>query len=420
MPSRRRERNNKGHDERQPMSSCLGSHQHDEGCLREHFCYRHDTPKGLKERPISPPQHDGISNPRDHQDQHQRFLLGLLLILSIWRHCPLVESYAIVHIPAIVHRRQETILSHSALKPLESPPDADDKLERRNQRWVVVVDDEEDIRLAVGDYMYDQGYHVTACSDAESLLDLCDRALVEQKRLEEQRQERFAGDDGTNGDNDAGRKAVEAASRLPDAIVSDVRMPGGKNGVELVKSIRSHPSPVLSKVPLVLLTAKAMTQDRIEGYRAGADVYLPKPFAPEELLSIVDNLIDRREQRASATHSSTTTDNNNINNNPAREAITDAHIPDLLALKREMEDIKEIMKRNAANVVQKTDVYLTDAEREVLELVCDGYTNAEIAAARNVGVITVNRMITKLYEETQTRTRTGLVKWAVSTGYVAG
>jgi DNA-binding NarL/FixJ family response regulator len=302
------------------------------------------------------------------------------------------------------------------------------KVQRRRKYWVVVVDDEEDLRLAVGDFLFDKGYHVTACSDAPALLEVCNEILADQ-----QQQQTTARIDNTDRDDKQQSQEYENQSRLlqrsngtrtgtrlPDAIISDVRMPGGPTGIELVKMIRSHPSPELRTIPIVLLTAKALTQDRIEGYKAGADFYLPKPFSPDELVSIVDNMISRKEQRKQAAEMVTAASTSlSTDRNDRRESISPLHIPDLLTLKQELEEIKGIMKQNAASVVQKTDVYLTDAEREVLDLVCDGYTNAEIAEHCGVGIIKMNRMILKLYEKTQTRTRTELVRWAVSTGYVS-
>jgi hypothetical protein len=49
----------------------------------------------------------------------------------------------------------------------------DPKFVQRNKYWVVIVDDEEAIRMAVGNYLYDQGYQVTACADADALLEVC-------------------------------------------------------------------------------------------------------------------------------------------------------------------------------------------------------------------------------------------------------
>lgn len=237
----------------------------------------------------------------------------------------------------------------------------DPKFVERNKRWVIIVDDEESIRLAVGDYLFDNGYQVSACADADSMLVLC--------------------------------KEPKADGELPvpNAIISDIRMPG-KDGIELLGLIRADER--LARTPVILLTAKAMTKDRIDGYKAGADVYLPKPFDPEELLSILDNVIKRRKQMSGK------------NGN-------------LVELKQDMDNIKQIMKKNSVAVVKKTDVYLTDTERDVLELVCKGYTNAEISSERQVGVNGINTVIQKLYLETQARTRTELVRWAISHGYVS-
>ena len=188
-----------------------------------------------------------------------------------------------------------------------------------------------------------------------------------------------------------------AAQESPSEFVrrlsrhSDIRMPG-KDGIELLGLIRSDRR--LARIPVVLLTAKGMAQDRVQGYKAGADVYLSKPFDPDELLSIVDNLISRRQQMGGKGGG-------------------------LMDLKDDIDKIKQIMKRNSATVVKKTDIFLTNMEREVLELLCQGYTNLEIAEERNVGIIRINKVIQQLYTKTETRNRTELVRWAITTGYVS-
>jgi DNA-binding response OmpR family regulator len=232
----------------------------------------------------------------------------------------------------------------------------------RTKRWVVLVDDEEAIRMSVGDYLYDSGYRVTACADADAMLEVCAKPQ-------------------TNGELPA----------IPDVIVSDVRMPG-KDGLELVGLIRADER--LERVPIILLSAKGLTSDRIAGYKAGADVYLPKPFSPEELLSIIDNAILRRQQMT-------------------------GEKGQIVELKEDLSNIKQLLRKNGSRVVKATDVYLTPAEREVLDLLCKGYTNGEIAAERGVNVLGINRTIQKMYLATQTRTRTELVRWAISTGYVS-
>mmetsp|Transcript_105629 Transcript_105629/g.305652 ORF Transcript_105629/g.305652 Transcript_105629/m.305652 type:complete len:205 (-) Transcript_105629:706-1320(-) len=129
------------------------------------------------------------------------------------------------------------LLGHRRLMASSSDEDFDDFIHdplfiERNKRWVILVDDEEPIRMAVGDFLYDQGYQVTACADADAMLDLL-------------------ADDNADGE----------LQRMPDAIISDIRMPG-KDGIELLGMIRADEK--LSRVPVVLLTAKAMPSDRVQ------------------------------------------------------------------------------------------------------------------------------------------------------------
>lgn len=72
-----------------------------------------------------------------------------------------------------------------------------------------------------------------------------------------------------------------------DMIVMDVMMPG-ENGVALTRSLRET-----LDTPILLLTAKGDTDDRIKGLEAGADDYLPKPFEPKELLLRINAILRR-------------------------------------------------------------------------------------------------------------------------------
>ncbi len=72
-----------------------------------------------------------------------------------------------------------------------------------------------------------------------------------------------------------------------DLIVMDVMMPG-EDGLALTKSLRET-----RDVPILLLTAKGDTDNRIEGLEAGADDYLPKPFEPKELLLRINAILRR-------------------------------------------------------------------------------------------------------------------------------
>ena len=91
-----------------------------------------------------------------------------------------------------------------------------------------------------------------------------------------------------------GAQGLELArSFVPDLVVSDVMMPG-LDGNALFRRLREDPE--LELVPVVLLTAKASAESRIEGLRQGVDDYLVKPFDPRELRARVDNLIASRKR----------------------------------------------------------------------------------------------------------------------------
>ena len=84
-----------------------------------------------------------------------------------------------------------------------------------------------------------------------------------------------------------------ALSERPDLMISDVIMPG-MDGFELCEKVRKNPN--ISSLPIVLLTARILDQDKIEGMEAGADAYITKPFNLEVLRTTVDNLIKGRER----------------------------------------------------------------------------------------------------------------------------
>lgn len=82
-----------------------------------------------------------------------------------------------------------------------------------------------------------------------------------------------------------------------DLILLDIMLPG-INGLEVLRRIRK-----LSSVPVILLTARGDTLDKVSGLDAGADDYLPKPFAIEELLARIRSLLRRKNAWGSETPS---------------------------------------------------------------------------------------------------------------------
>ena len=81
-----------------------------------------------------------------------------------------------------------------------------------------------------------------------------------------------------------------AASGGYDGVILDVMMPK-MNGIQVLERLRAEGC----KTPIMMLTAKGQKDDRITGFNAGADDYLPKPFDPDELLSRVRAMLRRSE-----------------------------------------------------------------------------------------------------------------------------
>ena len=120
-------------------------------------------------------------------------------------------------------------------------------------KQLLVVDDDPSLLLAVSETLRAEGYEVvTARRGAEAM--------------------------------------VRVAESLPNLIISDIRMPG-MDGYALVRSLRSTPRTRL--VPIIFLTAKDETADRIAGFRTGVDAYITKPFEPEELVAVVKSILER-------------------------------------------------------------------------------------------------------------------------------
>ena len=113
---------------------------------------------------------------------------------------------------------------------------------------ILIVDDDDRIRILVKQYLQDNNYLVTTAKDAFDAKNKIDLIKF-------------------------------------DLIVLDIMMPK-KSGLEFTDELKKE-----NKVPIILLTAKGETDERVEGLERGADDYLGKPFEPKELLLRIKNIL---------------------------------------------------------------------------------------------------------------------------------
>jgi two-component system, OmpR family, phosphate regulon response regulator OmpR len=129
---------------------------------------------------------------------------------------------------------------------------------------LLVVDDDARLRNLLRRYLTDSGFRVTGVADAEEA-------------------------------------RAQLAAFAFDLIVLDVMMPG-ESGLDLTRALRTEKC-TSDRVPVLLLTAMAEPEDRINGLEQGADDFLAKPFEPRELVLRIRNILQRRpaaEEPASA------------------------------------------------------------------------------------------------------------------------
>ena len=91
-----------------------------------------------------------------------------------------------------------------------------------------------------------------------------------------------------------GKSGLELARRIvPDIVLSDIMMPV-MDGLEFCEQLKTDKA--ISHIPVILLTARSMDEQRAEGYEHGADAYIAKPFSLRLLLSRIENLIESRKK----------------------------------------------------------------------------------------------------------------------------
>ncbi len=222
---------------------------------------------------------------------------------------------------------------------------------------LLLVDDEPGVRLSVKEYLQEVGgFTVQVASNANEALQ-----MLEQK--------------------------------TPDLVISDVMMPQ-LDGFQFLKKLRDDPR--FKSLPVIFLTARGMTSDRILGYQAGVDAYLSKPFEPDELVALVENLLERRTATAGESASST----------------------DLEQIAQQIAAIRGMLDQRGGITQTPPPIRIdfTPREQSVLDLVAQGLMNKEIARRLETSVRNVEKYVSRLFSKTGTNSRTELVRYALEHG----
>jgi DNA-binding NarL/FixJ family response regulator len=212
---------------------------------------------------------------------------------------------------------------------------------------ILVADDDLGTRLSISDYLEISGYSVVTAEDGQKALSMVDRYQ-------------------------------------PHLIVTDITMPH-MDGYELVRQVRRQPAFRL--LPVIFLTARTNTEERIRGYQLGCDIYLPKPFDLDELGAVIRNLLERSQM-----------------------------IQSEWRLRLQANDMTEVEAEWAGKPktqVPDPSVDLTLREREVLKVLVDGLSNVQIGDRLHLSPRTVEKHVSSLLRKTQTNNRAELVRFAM-------
>jgi len=206
-----------------------------------------------------------------------------------------------------------------------------------NHKRLLLIDDDPNLILLVKDYLEFRGYEVVTAENGREALDVLER-------------------------------------EIPDMIICDVMMPE-MDGYSLVKHVREDPRT--SWVPVLFLSAKGQRQDRVKGLNTGADVYMVKPFEPEELVAQVESSLKQAAR---------------IADRPGK-----GH-------------------DSGPKIQVPFDVELTPTELRVVQFVARGMANREIADELNVSQRTIESHVSNMLGKTGLHNRTELARWAIENG----
>lgn len=223
---------------------------------------------------------------------------------------------------------------------------------------LLLVDDEPGLRQAVQAYLEDEGFTVQTASNAREGWDLLQRSS-------------------------------------PDLVITDIMMPQ-VDGYQFLQQMRDDPR--FETLPVIFLTARGMTTDRIQGYSAGVDAYLSKPFDPDELVAVITNLLSHRAA--------------------LNKAASDSETPNIADMAKQIAEIRAMLNQRGGIAQTPAPIKhdFTPREQSVLELVAEGLMNKEIARRLDTSVRNVEKYVSHLFSKTGTNSRTELVRYALEHG----
>ncbi len=204
----------------------------------------------------------------------------------------------------------------------------------KDNKKLLLIDDDPNLILLVKDYLEFRGYNVDTAENGREALEVLDQ-------------------------------------NVPDMIICDVMMPE-MDGYALVKHIREE--PVTNRIPVLFLSAKGQSQDRVKGLNEGADVYMVKPFEPEELVAQVESSLSQLKRWEQGRHKGLD---------------------------------------GAPTIIVPHNVDLTPTELKVVQLVAKGMANREIAQQLNVSQRTIESHVSNMLNKTSLNNRTELARWAI-------
>src|SRR4028118_607763 len=227
---------------------------------------------------------------------------------------------------------------------------------------ILVADDDFATRLSITDYLEITGYTVIPAENGKEAL-----GLVEEFQ--------------------------------PHLIVTDITMPE-MDGYEFVRRVRTRPAFRL--LPVIFLTERTSTQERIRGYQMGCDNYLAKPFELQELAAVIRSLLDRYALIAQAPSHSPKPEPTTPTE--ARSRANSQPEADLFTQKSETDD-RASTSQNAPRLTQR--------EREVLDLLTEGLSNIQIGDRLHLSPRTVEKHVSSLFRKTESNNRAELVRFAM-------